>query len=186
MTDGAPILVSVGPESGNIDFALARQPCGSPSLFVSFPPTIDPQSFVAGCSVQINGGVDPEWPFCPGVTRVEWSWGDGTVMDSWFPASHTYAPGLAGATVSATAHDASGATSLVTGTVDLDLLLTGQTVASSETFTACNAIEATDFEVVQPAGDATLEAGTAVVFGDGLVVEDNCTLSASAPSPSPP
>jgi hypothetical protein len=40
-------------------------------------------------SVSINGVVLPRGYST--VTRIEWDWGDGTIEDSWFPASHQYA-----------------------------------------------------------------------------------------------
>jgi hypothetical protein len=53
------------------------------------PPSSDPQSFVDGLDVQVNGGIGAPFP-CPAVTRITWDWGDGTSSNSFFPASHTY------------------------------------------------------------------------------------------------
>ncbi len=72
-----------------------------PVLYVSFPPSGDPQSWIDGLNVSVNGAVVPP-PGCPIITRIEWNWGDGSVNDSWFPATHTYGtPGNYTVTVTA-------------------------------------------------------------------------------------
>ena len=86
-----------------------------PLLGVNFPPSSDSQSWIDGCDVSVNGGVVPPQD-CPVITRIEWDWGDGTVQDHWFPATHTYAsPG--DYTVMVTAYNAAGNSSTVAGTL---------------------------------------------------------------------
>ena len=62
-------------------------------LSLNCPLSGDPQSYIDGFNVQLNGGI--YIPFsCPEVERIEWDWGDGEIIDSAFPATHIYsAPG---------------------------------------------------------------------------------------------
>lgn len=70
------------------------------NLGIACPPTGDPQSFIDGLFVQLNGGWANLDPPCPQVARADWDWGDGTVEvflgnpPGPFPNSHMYdAPG---------------------------------------------------------------------------------------------
>lgn len=58
-------------------------------LHVNSPPSGDPQTFVEGCRVQINGVVLTE-SGCPEIVRIDWDWGDGEILTSFFPGPHTY------------------------------------------------------------------------------------------------
>jgi len=58
------------------------------SMNVSCPPDLDPQSYVMGLEVQLNGGVGS--PICPPVSHIYWDWGDGNLEESFFPAYHEY------------------------------------------------------------------------------------------------
>jgi hypothetical protein len=63
---------------------------------LSCPPSEDPQSFIHGLTVQVNGAVFPDSPGpCPEVTEILWNWGDAGSNPSWFPAQHAYGePGI--------------------------------------------------------------------------------------------
>lgn len=63
--------------------------CGY-SMGVACPPNLDPQSYVSGLEVQLNGGVGPENPICPPVSHIYWDWGDGNFEEAFFPAYHEY------------------------------------------------------------------------------------------------
>jgi hypothetical protein len=66
--------------------ALARSPERLPSCapnLTLFPPSGD------GDTVMINGVVVPN-EGCPEIKRIEWSWGDGSTTEHWFPATHLY------------------------------------------------------------------------------------------------
>lgn len=52
------------------------------------PPSDDPQSFIDGLTVQINGYTGSET--CPPVYSLYWDWGDGSKDYAWFPSSHDY------------------------------------------------------------------------------------------------
>ena len=127
------------------------------------------------------------------MERIEWDWGDGTLDDDLlFPASHTYAPNGAVATVTVTAYDSDGGSSTEVGTVDLSgcLLgpppnqdLSGMTVTTTETYEACNSITASDFSIVAP-GNATFRAGTGITLGEGFVVEAGCEFAAMIETPA--
>lgn len=83
---------------------------------IACPPTDDPQTFVNGLEVQLNGGFGEASGECPWATHFTWDWGDGNVNDSFFPASHTYA--VAGDyTVTVSAYD--GDTWLIDASCDL-------------------------------------------------------------------
>ena len=73
-------------------------------------------------------------------------------------------PAVSAATVTVTAYDTSGASSVETGTVDLDLALDGQSISLAETFTACNVIQATNFQVLPPGGNVVFVAGTSIAL----------------------
>lgn len=54
------------------------------------PPTIslgEPE--INGTEVTINGVALPGGNSCT-ITSITWSWGDGNITTSWFPASHIY------------------------------------------------------------------------------------------------
>ena len=52
---------------------------------------------------------------CPEIVRINWDWGDGSIYDSWFPATHTYtAPGDYTVTVTAFNEDGKSSTSVGT------------------------------------------------------------------------
>jgi hypothetical protein len=57
---------------------------------VACPPNLDPQSFVNGLEVQLNGGVGSEDQACPPVSHIYWDWGDGIFEEAYFPAYHQY------------------------------------------------------------------------------------------------
>ncbi len=57
-------------------------------LHLNCPPSEDPQSFIDGLTVQLNGYTGSMT--CPEVDTIYWDWGDGTKENSWFPASHDY------------------------------------------------------------------------------------------------
>lgn len=59
------------------------------SMGLNCPPSEDPQSFISGLDVQINGVTGAEEP-CPPVERINFDWGDSLNNDAWFPATHTY------------------------------------------------------------------------------------------------
>ena len=62
----------------------------TPRLFLNCPDTSgDPQSFVAGCTAQVNGGTDS---VCgPSPRNSSWDWGDGSPPSpSFFPGRHVY------------------------------------------------------------------------------------------------
>jgi len=76
-----------------------------PEMGLVCPPSSNPEVFIDGLDVQINGSVLTPDP-CESVTNIRWDWGDGSGSDSFFPAQHTY-PERADYTISATALDAS-------------------------------------------------------------------------------
>jgi hypothetical protein len=60
-------------------------------MAIGCPPTDDPQSYINGLDVQLNGGFGENSGECPWATHFTWDWGDGSSNDSYFPAAHTYA-----------------------------------------------------------------------------------------------
>ena len=139
-------------------------------------------------------GVTPSDPGCYAIERVEWDWGDGTVEDSFFPASHTYVPNGLSATVTVTAYDTEGESSTEIGTVDLsgcvppgppiDLELSDMTVDAAQSYAACNSITATEFLIVAPGGDVTFRAGAEISLGEGFGVEEDCVFEAHLEVPA--
>jgi len=89
-----------------------------PFLGLSCPPDPDPQSFIDGLDVQVNGGVGAPEP-CEPVARISWDWGDESITDSSFPAFHTY-PERDYFTITVTALDA-GDNALVTESCTVSL-----------------------------------------------------------------
>lgn len=136
-------------------------------LTVAFPPSDDPQSWVLGRDVQINGAVMPD-PGCPQVTGITWDWGDGIVADEWFPALHHYdTPGDYAVKVSA--FDAEGGRAEVTGVVS---------IANRPPVAACRNVTAT--------ADANC-AATADVNNNSYDPDgDVLTLSQAPPGPFGP
>jgi hypothetical protein len=57
---------------------------------VACPPNLDPQSFVNGLEVQLNGGVGSGDQACPPVSHIYWDWGDSIFEERYFPAYHQY------------------------------------------------------------------------------------------------
>jgi len=79
--------------------------CSSGTTLPSTPTITLNTPQINGKSVTINGSATPSSGAT--ITRINWSWGDGTSGDQWFPASHTYSnPGTY--TVKATAYDSAG------------------------------------------------------------------------------
>ena len=114
---GSPARVYVGTDGGGV-FVLEStgpEPC-EPILGVDTLPSEDPQTWVNGLEVQLNGAVVPR-PGCPPIAEVVWDWGDGFISTSWFPASHRYpAPGEYLLTV--TAYDTEGASATAQQTLN--------------------------------------------------------------------
>ncbi len=63
--------------------------CGY-SMGIACPPNLDPQSYVYGLEVQLNGGVGPANTSCPPVSHIYWDWGDSPLEEAFFPAYHEY------------------------------------------------------------------------------------------------
>lgn len=67
------------------------------NLFLNCPPSGDPQSYIDGQVVQINGAHSHPAAPCESVRRIDWDWGDGTVVQYFdqgpFPAQHSYTSG---------------------------------------------------------------------------------------------
>jgi hypothetical protein len=61
------------------------------SIGVACPPNLDPQSFVNGLSVQLNGGIGADSELCEPAAHIYWDWGDGNTQEALFPAIHEYA-----------------------------------------------------------------------------------------------
>ena len=60
-------------------------------MVIACPPaTDDPQSYINGLDVQLNGGFGLLSGVCPWATHFNWDWGDASSNDSFFPATHTY------------------------------------------------------------------------------------------------
>lgn len=57
---------------------------------IACPPTDDPQTYISGLNVQLNGGFGLISGECPWATHFIWDWGDGSINESFFPAQHTY------------------------------------------------------------------------------------------------
>ena len=180
-TSGTPVAVSLGVESSGIDFAL----CGGPGVQARFPPSHDPDSFIDGCRLQVDGEAWPYDASCPGVSRVYWQWGDGKDNDSPFPATHMYEPGNEWVTVAVKAFDALGTESFrVAKNVHLwNCLAPGVcgepetrelynlALDSTELLQACTVVVAgPGFRVLDP-GDVTIRAGASVKLGSGVQIE---------------
>lgn len=116
-TTGTPVGVVAGLATTGIDFEL----CGPPVVEPNFPPSVDPQSFIVGCFVQIGGTAASYHPGCPAIERIFWDWGDGTSGYRRMPARHRYTTLDGGlVTVSVTAYDVLGRQSeTVKGEIEL-------------------------------------------------------------------
>jgi PKD repeat protein len=68
--------------------AVAETP-GPPCEIHLWVPIYDGQTWAGGCNARVNGVVLTD-PGCPGITRIQWDWGDGLGDDQWFPAAHSY------------------------------------------------------------------------------------------------
>lgn len=88
---------------------------------IACPPTDDPQSYINGLDVQLNGGFGEFSGACPWATHFNWDWGEGSSNDSFFPATHTY-QASGDYTVTVSAFD--GGNWLIDATCDLTLEVT--------------------------------------------------------------
>jgi hypothetical protein len=192
---GTPVAVTSGATTSAIDFAL----CGRPHLSVSFPPSADPDSWIDGCFVRINGVAAPAAAGCPAIDRIEWEWGDDSGGSGAFPAEHTYARGVTLPVVRVSAVDIYGHTTWVDAELNVwDCLppgtcghpegraLIGLTFDHTATVQACTQISVgPDFHLVQP-GDLTLAAGEVIEFRNGVTIHDQCRLAVSHTLTPPP
>jgi 6-phosphogluconolactonase (cycloisomerase 2 family) len=93
-------------------------PLCQPEMGLICPPSGDPQVWIDGLNVQINGGISTPPP-CEPVARINWDWGDETSSDSFFPAAHTY-PERTEYKITAVALDA-GDTEIIRASCDISL-----------------------------------------------------------------
>jgi DNA-binding beta-propeller fold protein YncE len=93
-------------------------PLCQPEMGLICPPSGDPQVWIDGFDVQINGGIFTPPP-CEPVARINWDWGDQTSSDSFFPAVHTY-PERTEYKITAVALDA-GDTEIIRASCDISL-----------------------------------------------------------------
>ncbi len=173
---GTPVAVTAGAATGGIDFEL----CGPPKLQVRFPPHPDPDSFIDGCRVQIDGLATRYYPACPAVDWMHWQWGDGSAEVGFPPRTHTYQPGSEWRVVSVAAYDGLGLYSPVRQSIRLwdclppdacgqpdARLLDNLTLEGQQVVQACSTITlGPNLRVVEP-GDVAFVAGDTVKL-DGV------------------
>ncbi len=69
-------------------FAIGLSSTGKfPELNAAISVNLSTPEYGSCGQVRINGGVAPS---SGTITRLSWDWGDGTVIDSFFEAAHTY------------------------------------------------------------------------------------------------
>jgi PKD repeat protein len=92
------------------------------SVTVNSIPTVTFKTpVINGLTVSVDGGAIPSTSGL-NITRINWSWGDGTYEDHWFPATHTYAAsGTYKVNVTAYQSDGQNVTSSLTITVNSPL-----------------------------------------------------------------
>lgn len=89
----------------------------SPHRHATPPVVFLMQPFVYGDCVSINGAMNPTTPRAT-LGPASWSWGDGSISTSWFPATHVYtSTGIY--LVQVTATDSSGLKATTSRTVNV-------------------------------------------------------------------
>lgn len=89
----------------------------SPDRHATPPVVFLMQPFVYGDCVSINGAMNPTTPRAT-LGRASWSWGDGSISTSWFPATHVYTS-TGFYLVEVTATDSSGLKATTSRTVNV-------------------------------------------------------------------